>query len=131
MMDHKQHKVPTGYACTNDWRKSGTKNKNGAVQVTGCFVRFKPPNVRPVTRKSNGQTNGKSASPTIGSTAVKQQLQYGNGTLVDGKKLTELQTYRQYLTEKQSAPTSKTALLDFTGSGRRWWLVNWVAHALG
>ncbi|GJM41390.1 MAG: hypothetical protein DHS20C20_16720 [Ardenticatenaceae bacterium] len=70
-------------------------------------------NGRPVTRKSNGQANGKTASPTNGSTAAKQPLQYGNGTLVDGKNLTEVQTYRQYLAEKQSAPASKTALLDF------------------
>ena len=70
-------------------------------------------NGRPVTRKSNGQANGKAASPTNGSTAVKQPMQYGNGTLVDGKNLTEVQTYRQYLAEKQSAPASKTALLDF------------------
>jgi len=35
------------------------------------------------------------------------------GTLVDGKNLTEVQTYRQFLAEKQSAPASKTALLDF------------------
>ena len=111
MMEHKQHKVPAGYACTNSWRKSGTKNV--ANQVTGCSVRFKPPNGRPVTRKSNGQANGKAASPTNGSTAVKQPLQYGNGTLVDGKNLTEVQTYRQYLAEKQSAPASKPALLDF------------------
>ena len=70
-------------------------------------------NGRPVTRKSSGQANGKAASPTNGSTMVKQPLQHGNGTLVDGKNLTEVQTYRQYLAEKQSAPASKTALLDF------------------
>ena len=66
-------------------------------------------NGRPVTRKSNGQA----ASPSKGSTAGKQPLQYGNGTLVDGKNPTEVQTFRQYLAEKLSAPTSKTVLLDF------------------
>ena len=83
------------------------KPKTGPAQKTVVA------NGRPVTRKSNGQANGKAASPTNGSTAVKQPLQYGNGTLVDGKNLTEVQTYRQYLAKKQSAPASKTALLDF------------------
>lgn len=90
------------------------KPKNGPTQDIGIHPqRADGANGRPVTRKSNGQANGKAASPTNGSTAVKQPLQYGNGTLVDGKNLTEVQTYRQYLAEKQSAPASKTALLDF------------------
>ena len=62
-----------------------------------------------MTRKANG----KAASPTNGSTTVEQPLQNGNGTLVDEKNLTEVQTYRQYLAEKQSALKSKTVLLDF------------------
>ncbi|MCB8980638.1 MAG: hypothetical protein H6657_24780 [Ardenticatenaceae bacterium] len=70
-------------------------------------------NGRPLTSKSNGQAIGKAASPTNGSTAVKQPQQYGNGTVVDEKNMTEVQTYQQYLAEKQSAPASKTALLDF------------------
>ncbi|MFZ1397497.1 MAG: hypothetical protein WAS33_11390 [Candidatus Promineifilaceae bacterium] len=90
------------------------KPKNRRVQDNGIHSqRADGANGRPVTRKGGGQANGKAASPTNGSPAVKQPLQYGNGTLVDGKNLTEVQTYRQYLAEKQSAPTSKTALLDF------------------
>jgi len=90
------------------------KPKNDSAQDNGIHPQqVAVANGRPVTRKSNGQANGKAASPTNGSTAVKQPLQYGNGTLVDGKNLTEVQTYRQYLAEKQSAPASKTALLDF------------------
>ncbi|MAU00675.1 MAG: hypothetical protein CL608_26320 [Anaerolineaceae bacterium] len=90
------------------------KPENSPVQDNGIHPQQADvANGRPVTRKGSGQANGKATSPTNGSTAVKQPLQYGNGTLVDGKNLTEVQTYRQYLAEKQSAPTSKTALLDF------------------
>ena len=90
------------------------KPKNDSAQDDGIHPQQAAvANGRPVTRKSNGQANGKAASPTNGSTAAKQPLQYGNGALVDGKNLTEVQTYRQYLAEKQSAPASKTALLDF------------------
>lgn len=90
------------------------KPKTSPAQNNGIHPqRADGANGRPVTRKSSGHANGKAASPTNGSTAVKRPLQYGNGTLVDGKNLTEVQTYRQYLAEKQSAPTSKTALLDF------------------
>ncbi|MEZ4590962.1 MAG: hypothetical protein R3D55_07440 [Chloroflexota bacterium] len=71
------------------------KPKTGSVQNNGTpSQKTVVANGRPVTRKSNGQANGKAASPTNGSTAVKQPLQYGNGTLVDGKNLTEVQTYR-------------------------------------
>ena len=94
------------------------KPKTGPVQNNGIHPQQTAvANGRPVTRKSNHQANGKAASPTNDSTAVKPPLQYGNGTLVDGKNLMEVQTYRQYLAEKQSAPASKTALLDFYRQG--------------
>ena len=90
------------------------KPKNDSAQDDGIHPQQAAvANGRPVTRKSNGQANSKAASPANGSTAVKQPLQYGNGTLVDGENLTEVQTYRQYLAEKKSALASKTALLDF------------------
>ena len=94
---------------------SGTaKPKTDPVQKNGIHPQQPVvANGRPVTRKSNDQANGKAASPTNGSKTVKQPLQYGNGTLVDGKNLMEVQTYRQYVAEKQSAPASKTALLEF------------------
>ena len=94
---------------------SGTaKLQNGAVQGNGRHPQqTATANGRPVTRKSNDQANGKAVSLTNGSTAAKQPLQYGNGALIDGKNLTEVQTYRQYLAEKQSVPASNPALLDF------------------
>jgi hypothetical protein len=121
MMMHQQSVgQPTPYllvatASEQNGVSNGTaKPKTGPAQDNGIHPqKTVVANGRPVTRKSNGQASGKAASPTNGSTAVKQPLQYGNGTLVDGKNLTEVQTYRQYLAEKQSTPTSKTALLDF------------------
>jgi hypothetical protein len=90
------------------------KPENSPVQDNGIHPqRADVANGRPITRKSTGQANGKTTSPPNGSPAGKQPLKYGNGTWVDGENLTEVQTYRQYLTEKQSAPASKTALLDF------------------
>lgn len=86
------------------------KLQNGPAQGNGIHPQQTAvANGRPVTRKGNG----KASSPTNGSMVGKQPLKYGNGTVVDGENLTEVQTYRQYLAEKQSAPASKTALLDF------------------
>lgn len=87
-----------------------TKPENSVAQVNSTGQsQTRMANGRPLTRKDavkpNGVANGKSED--------KRPLQYGNETLVDGKNLTEVQTYRQYLAEKQSAPASKTALLDF------------------
>lgn len=88
--------------------------KNGQILGNGIQPqRDDGVNDRPVTRKSSGQANGKNAMPPNGRSPVKQPLQYGNGTLADGKNLTEVQTYRRYQADKQSAPASKTALLDF------------------
>ena len=105
--------VPT--ASESNGLANGTaKPKNGPVQDNGIHPqRADVANSRPITRKSTGQANGKITSPPNGNPAGKQPLKYGNGTWVDGENLTEMQTYRQYLTEKQSAPASKTALLDF------------------
>ncbi|MCC6602175.1 MAG: hypothetical protein IT327_03135 [Anaerolineae bacterium] len=103
------------------------KPKTGPIQDNGIHQqRADVANGRPVTRKSSGQANGKVASPPNGNSTVKQPPQYGNGTLVDGKNLTEVQTYQQYLAEKQSAPASKTALLGssdatWCSSGDDWW----------
>ena len=98
----------------NGGSNSNANPQHGSTQNNGIHPQQSAvANGRPVTRKSSGQANGKAASPTNGSSTVNQPLQYGNGTLVDGKNLTEVQTYRQYLAEKQSAPASKTALLDF------------------
>ncbi|MCC6606232.1 MAG: hypothetical protein IT327_23700 [Anaerolineae bacterium] len=71
-------------------------------------------NGRPVTRKDVVKANGAvAAKPINGYPAAQQPLQYGNGTLVDGKNITEVQTFRRYKAEKQAAPASKADLLDY------------------
>jgi hypothetical protein len=40
-------------------------------------------------------------------------LQYGDGKMVDGTNLTEVQTFQQYTAEKKAVPKSKAVLLDY------------------
>lgn len=40
-------------------------------------------------------------------------MKYGNGALVDGENVTEVQTFERYLLEKNTVPESKAVLLDF------------------
>jgi hypothetical protein len=40
-------------------------------------------------------------------------LQYGDGHMVDGHNLTEVQTFQRYVTEKNTTPESKAGLLDY------------------
>lgn len=72
-------------------------------------------NGRPVTRKELRPKIVPDAGKQKEDTAVanSQPLTYGDGTAVDMQNVTEVTVYRRYLTEKQSAPVSKTALLDF------------------
>lgn len=78
-------------------------------------------NGRPVTRKDpvskvNGaatrQTNGQPQKPGT-AVADTQLLQYGDGTMVDGQNLTEVQTFQRYKVEKKVVPGSKAVLLDY------------------
>jgi len=72
-------------------------------------------NGRPVTRKEPRPKIVPAAGkqPEGITVADSQPLAYGDGTAVDMQNVTEVTVYRRYLTEKQSAPVSKTALLDF------------------
>lgn len=71
-------------------------------------------NGRPVTRKDVVKANGAAAAkPANGNPTAPQPLQYGNGTLVDGKNITEVQTFQRYKAEKQAVPASKADLLDY------------------
>ena len=42
-----------------------------------------------------------------------QLLKYGDGSMVDGQNLTEVQTFQRYKAEKKAAPESKAVLLDY------------------
>ena len=99
---------------------SDTSKPNGATSPPAVAV-----NARPVTRKdpvpkavsANAPAPVKqtSSQPVNPGTAVAgtQQLEYGDGSTVDGQNLTEVQTFQRYLTEKKAAPESKVALLDY------------------
>jgi hypothetical protein len=76
-------------------------------------------NGRPVTRKdpvpkakrvAAKRPNGRPAKPN---TAAIQLLKYGDGSMVDGQNLTEVQTFQQYAAEKKAVPKSKAVLLDY------------------
>jgi hypothetical protein len=70
-------------------------------------------NGRPVTRKDVVKADGAAAKSAKGKLTGQRPFQYGDGTLVDGENLTEVQTFQRYQAEKQAAPTSKVALLDY------------------
>jgi hypothetical protein len=42
-----------------------------------------------------------------------QLLKYGDGTMVDGQNLTEVQTFQRYKAEKKAVPESKAVLLGY------------------
>jgi hypothetical protein len=82
----------------------------------------KPVNDRPV--RSTPPAKSKSEEPDtpstgpldrveLAETADTRLLQYGDGKMVDGKNLTEVQTFQQYKAEKKTVPESKAVLLDY------------------
>lgn len=71
-------------------------------------------NGHPITRKDVVKANGATtAKPAIWKPAAQQSLQYGNSILVDGKNITEVQTFQRDKAEKQAAPVSVAELLDY------------------
>jgi hypothetical protein len=91
----------------------------------------KPPvvvaNGRPVTRKDpvpistsapatvkRVTSQPKKTGPAVADT---QLLKYGNGAMVDGQNLTEIQTFQRYKAEKKATPESKAVLLDYYRKG--------------
>jgi hypothetical protein len=67
----------------------------------------------PVTgakRVAAKRPHGRPAKPN---TAAIQLLKYGDGSMVDGQNLTEVQTFQRYMAEKKAAPESKAVLLDY------------------
>lgn len=99
---------------------------NGASKSNGAT---RPPvvaaNGRPVTRKDSvpkaisanapaavKQANGQPKKPDTAVTDT-QLLKYGDGTIVDGQNLTEVQTFQRYKAEKNATPKSKGVLLGY------------------
>ena len=93
-----------------------TKLENSVAQANGTG-KLQPgmANGRPVTRKDVVKPNGVAANSTNEKSGDKDKrpMQYGSGEMVDGKNLTEVQTFQRYVVEKKTAPESKTVLLDY------------------
>ena len=88
--------------------ENGTAEANSIGKSQASMV-----NGRPVTRKDVVKANGVAAKPANGKSGNKRPLQYGCGEMVDGKNLTEVQTFQRYVVERKTAPESKTVLLDY------------------
>jgi hypothetical protein len=96
----------------------GSQEPDGAARPT---VVATVENGRPVTRKDPvPKTNGVSVKQANGNpgrqkttVATAQLLQYGDGSMVDGKNLTEVQTFQRYLADKEATPKSKVVLLAY------------------
>lgn len=96
--------------------KTGTSKSNDVTRPP-----IETDHGRPVTRKdpmpkANGaavkQANGQPKKPDTAVTDT-QLLKYGDGTMVDGQNLTEVQTFQRYKAEKKAKPESKAVLLDY------------------
>jgi hypothetical protein len=104
---------------------NGSSKSNGVPKSSAAASK----NGRPVTRKdppskvtsTNASATVKEANgqPEKPDTAVSPTppLQYGDGHLVDMQNLTEVQTFQQYVAERNAKPKSKAALLDFYQKG--------------
>ena len=93
-----------------------TKPENNVAQANGTGkLQTSMANGRPVTRKDVVKPNGVVANSTNEKSGDKDKrpMQYGSGEMVDGKNLTEVQTFQRYVVEKKTAPESKTVLLDY------------------
>lgn len=91
--------------------KNGTSRPPAAAANNGRPVTRKDP-VPKVNAAATRQTNGQPQKPGT-AVADTQLLQYGDGTMVDGQNLIEVQTFQRYMAEKKAAPASKAVLLDY------------------
>lgn len=106
---------------------NGTPKPSGATRPPVVTAKGRPVTRKDPIPKANGaatkQPNDqavKPAPPVSGQpqkpgTAVAdtQLLQYGDGNMVDGQNLIEVQTFQRYKAEKKAVPESKAALLDY------------------
>ncbi len=85
-------------------RKDPVPKANGAAVKQGNSQPQKPGTAR---------TERRPRSQAEVAVADAQLLQYGDGTMVDGQNLTEVQTFQRYKAEKKVVPGSKAVLLDY------------------
>lgn len=98
----------------NDTPKVTIESKSGEVRVNGNGeLQTNLVNGRPITRKNGIKPKDDLSRPANGKLEDKQPMKYGNGALVDGENVTEVQTFERYLLAKNTVPESKIVLLDF------------------
>ncbi|HRQ42218.1 MAG TPA: hypothetical protein PLD25_30225 [Chloroflexota bacterium] len=94
-------------------RKDPIPKANGAAtkQPNGQAMKPAPP-TSDQPAKASPTVNGQPAKPDT-TVATEQPLKYGDGHMVDGQNLTEVQTFQRYKAEKKTTPESKAVLLDY------------------
>lgn len=93
-------------------RKDPVPRAKGGKPVNGRPIRPTPP-AKSKAAKPDTPSNQPPGRVELAEAADTRLLQYGDGKMVDGKNLTEVQTFRQYTAEKKAAPESKAVLLDY------------------
>jgi hypothetical protein len=93
-------------------RKDLAPKAKGEKPVNGRPTRPAPP-AKSKAAKPDIPSNEPPDRVELAETADTQLLKYGDGKMVDGKNLTEVETFQQYKAEKKAVPKSKAVLLDY------------------
>jgi hypothetical protein len=96
-------------------RKDPVKVKGTAAKpVNGRPIKPAPPAKGKASKLGTPSTERLGRAELVEAAAADSRLlKYGDGKMVDGKNLTEVQTFQQYKAEKKAAPESKAVLLDY------------------
>ncbi|HRQ42628.1 MAG TPA: hypothetical protein PLD25_32345 [Chloroflexota bacterium] len=96
-------------------RKSPVPKTNGATvkQGSGQPARTSPAEKRQPAKPDTARAEYLDERFAEVTGATEQPLKYGDGHMVDGGNLTEVQTFQRYIVEKKAAPESKKVLLDY------------------
>ena len=96
-------------------RKDSMPKANGAAtkQPNDQAVKPAPPASGQPQKPGTARTERRPRSQAEVAVADTQLLKYGDGSMVDGQNLTEVQTFQRYKAEKKAAPESKAVLLDY------------------
>ena len=96
-------------------RKDPIPKANGAAtkQPNDQAVKPAAPASGQPQKPGTARTERRPRSQAEVAVADTQLLKYGDGSMVDGQNLTEVQTFQRYKAEKKAAPESKAVLLDY------------------
>ena len=96
-------------------RKDPIPKANGAAtkQPNDQAVKPAAPASGQPQKPGTARTERRPRSQAEVAVADTQLLKYGDGSMVNGQNLTEVQTFQRYKAEKKAAPESKAVLLDY------------------